>query len=165
MYKQVEIKTLLNNLSGSQKENEMSENENTGYQNLWDIPVKAVFSEKFMVVNAYIRIRQNQKLTVCNPEEGFHQNSLMLVPSSLNPASITSLHLMDLEKEEQVKVIASIWKERKLVVEIKLNRKIVKTSETKHFLLIELKSLKQIGQKKKKSDNPILAKSTQALLK
>lgn len=49
---------------------------------------------------------------------------------------------MDLEKEEQVKVIASIWKERKLVVEIKLNRKIVKTSETKHFLLIELKSLK-----------------------
>lgn len=61
MYKQVEIKTLLNN-SGSQKENEMSENENTGYQNLWDIPVKAVFSEKFMVVNAYIRIRQNQEV-------------------------------------------------------------------------------------------------------
>lgn len=55
MYKQVEIKSLLNNLSGSQKENEMSENENTVYQNLLDIPGKAVFSEKFMVVNAYIR--------------------------------------------------------------------------------------------------------------
>ena len=50
MYKQVEIKTLLNNLSGSQKENEMSENENTVYQNLWDIPVKAVFSEKLMTI-------------------------------------------------------------------------------------------------------------------
>ena len=33
----------------------MSENENTVYQNLQDIPGKAVFSEKFMVVNAYIR--------------------------------------------------------------------------------------------------------------
>lgn len=49
---------------------------------------------------------------------------------------------MDLEKEEQVKVSASIWKEIKLVVEIKSNRKILKTSETKRFLLIELKSLK-----------------------
>lgn len=33
----------------------MSENENSVYQNLWDITVKAVFSEKFIVVNAYIR--------------------------------------------------------------------------------------------------------------
>ena len=55
MYKWVEIKTLLNNLSGSEKENEMSENDNSVYQNLWDITVKAVFSEKFIVVNAYIR--------------------------------------------------------------------------------------------------------------
>ena len=55
MYKWVEIKTLLNNLSGSEKENEMSENENSVYQNLWDITVKAVFSEKFIVVNADIR--------------------------------------------------------------------------------------------------------------
>lgn len=55
------------------------------YQNLGDI-VKAVFTEKFIVVISYIKNQEKSQL------------------------SNLTLHLKDLEKEKQSKPSASIWK-------------------------------------------------------
>lgn len=46
-------------------ENEMNENEDTIYQNLWNA-VKAVLRGKILTVNAYINIKKVKAIAYCN---------------------------------------------------------------------------------------------------
>jgi hypothetical protein len=49
------------NKGGNQKFLEFNENENTTYQNLWDI-VKAVLREEFTAMSAYIKNRERSQI-------------------------------------------------------------------------------------------------------
>ena len=112
--------TLLNNQEITEKIKEeikkyleTNDNENTTIQNLWDA-AKAVLRGKFIAIQAYLKKKEKSQI-----------NNL-------------TLHLKELEKEEQTKPKVSRWKEiikiRAEINEIETKKTIPKINKTESWL-------------------------------